>query len=68
VSVIEISDLWAEIRIVYLTTEMPLRRCDENDGALIDCHFMHTGKNKSNFSQITGIQEKLDTICKQNAS
>jgi hypothetical protein len=25
-------------------------------------------KNNSNFGQITGIQEKLDTTCKQNAS
>jgi predicted phosphatase len=24
-------------------------------------------KNNSNFGQITGIQEKLDTTCKQNA-
>jgi hypothetical protein len=25
-------------------------------------------KNNTNFGQITGIQEKLDTTCKQNAS
>jgi hypothetical protein len=25
-------------------------------------------KNNSNFEQITGIQEKLNTTCKQNAS
>jgi hypothetical protein len=25
-------------------------------------------KNNSNFGQITGIQEKLNTTCKQNAS
>jgi hypothetical protein len=25
-------------------------------------------KNNSNFGQITGIQEKLDTTCKENAS
>jgi calcineurin-like phosphoesterase len=25
-------------------------------------------QNNSNFGQITGIQEKLDTTCKQNAS
>ena len=25
-------------------------------------------KNSTNFEQVTGIQEKLDTACKQNAS
>jgi hypothetical protein len=31
-------------------------------------HRLQRVKNNSNFGQITGIQEKLDKTCKQNAS
>jgi hypothetical protein len=35
---------------------------------LISIHGLIFDVNNSNFGQITGMQEKLDTTCKQNAS
>ena len=32
------------------------------------CTIYKGAKNNTNFGQITGIQEKLETTCKQNAS